>query len=60
MRAFERRPTALDGARTDAEALDGPQLRTDPMPETLVGWTPELAAKRMAAIRPGELDGEPR
>lgn len=54
IREFDERAAAVDCARTAAGALDWSQLRLGATPETLVGWTPERAARLLAAIGPGE------
>ena len=54
VRAFADLPAAVECARTAAGAIDWAPLRLGDTPEDLVGWTPELAARLVAAIGPGE------
>ena len=54
VRAFDDLTAAADCARKAAAALDWSLIRIGDTPETLVGWTPELAAKLIAKIGPGE------
>ena len=57
IRAFDDLLVALDCARKAAGAIDWSLLRLGDTPETLVGWSPELAAKVIAAIGPGNPNG---
>ena len=54
VRAFAALPAAVDCARKAAGAIDWARLHLGDTPETLVGWTPELAAQLITAIGPGE------
>jgi hypothetical protein len=54
VRAFADLPAALGCARKAAGAIDWAPLRLGDTPEDLVGWTPELAARLLAAIGPAE------
>ncbi len=47
----------MNCANKAALVIDWTQLRTDTMPQILVGWTPELAANLVAAIGSGEQKG---
>jgi hypothetical protein len=54
VRAFADLAAAVECARRAAGAIDWAPLRLGDTPETLVGWTPEMAAQLVAAIGPGE------
>src|SRR5690349_9547864 len=54
VRAFADLPAALGCARRAAGAIDWAPLRLGDTPETLVGWTPEMATRLITAIGPGE------
>jgi hypothetical protein len=57
IRAFDDLSAAVDCAHKAAGAIDWSLLQIGDTPETLIGWTPELAAKVADAIGPGKQDG---